>query len=120
MPTSIPAHGNTLHLEGVCVNRIGTISTSDNHILIAIGGTRWVSADTKDRVWVNPNTGSRKMCAPEDLTELISIDPETLAVVQTNVVQDINISAVTEDVIAHPLRPIDSGGRRGIPESGLL
>jgi hypothetical protein len=23
-------------------------------------------------------------------------------------------------VIAHPLRPIDSGGRRGIPESGLL
>ena len=65
--------------------------------MIAIGGTRWVSADTKDQVWVNPNTGSRKLCAPEDLTELISIDPETLAVVERNVVRDINISAVTEE-----------------------
>jgi hypothetical protein len=27
MPTSIPAHGNTLHLGGVCLNRIGTVRT---------------------------------------------------------------------------------------------
>ena len=46
---------------------------------------------------MNPETGSTKFCAPEDLTELISIDPESLEVLQRNVVQGINISAVTED-----------------------
>src|SRR5208283_4385964 len=29
MPTSIPARGRTLHLAGVCVNRIGTFETTE-------------------------------------------------------------------------------------------
>ena len=71
--------------------------TSHGEILIAIGGTQWVSAGTKDSVWVNPRTGSRKFCSPEDLTELISIDPDSLELLKRNIVKGINVSAMTED-----------------------
>ena len=31
MPTFIPARGRTLHLAGVCVNRIGTVYSNPHH-----------------------------------------------------------------------------------------
>jgi hypothetical protein len=35
MPTFIPARGRTLHLAGVCVNRIGTQSSSSTAFAMA-------------------------------------------------------------------------------------
>ena len=35
MPTFIPAHGHTLHVAGVCINRIGRELPFENHFEIA-------------------------------------------------------------------------------------
>jgi hypothetical protein len=64
--------------------------------LLVFGGSEWVNPDTKDRFWINPITGSTKICSPTAKTEMLIFDQSTLAVKEDKVVDDMAINSLTE------------------------
>ena len=65
-----------------------------NKLLIAVRGNAISDPNAPQKIWVNPLTGSRKFCrAPSD-TELLEIDPDTLATEKTKVLENLYIVSV--------------------------
>jgi hypothetical protein len=72
-----------------------TAAMKDGRIIVAIGGNKWALPTDPSPMWVNPTTGTRKMCPSPEATQLFEIDPKSLEVERDKVLDGLAIVSMT-------------------------
>ena len=65
-----------------------------NKLIIAVRGNPISDPKVTQKTWVNQRTGSRKFCPARNDTELLEIDPATLATEKTKVLENLYIVSI--------------------------
>ena len=65
-----------------------------NKLLIAVRGNGISDPKATQKIWVNPTTGSRRFCGVPSDTELLEVDPDTLAKEKTKVLENLYIVSI--------------------------
>ena len=64
-------------------------------LLVAVRGSEVIDPKSPLKIWINPETGTRRICTQNGATELLQINPETLTSEKTRTFSNINITGIS-------------------------